>query len=101
LANEVSLLNSISEGFPKAMKTKQGKDAFLESFASIIDGVNKTVEQAENELAQTSKEREDVNGKYNAAMEKQRNYFKAVKEFQEECTKNEAYEEILRQEESA
>jgi len=101
LSQEVSILNSISEGFPKAMKTKPGKDSFIESFATIIDGVNKTLEHADKELSQQNLTREKLNTKYNSLMEKQRNYFKAVKEFQEECAKNEAYEEILGQEEES
>jgi hypothetical protein len=38
-----------------------------------------------------------VTEKYNRLLEKQRNYFKAVKEFQEECYKNEKLQALVSQ----
>jgi len=95
MANEVTLLNQISEGFPKAMKSKPGRDNLIEQLKNILEGVAKTFEQAEKELKQETSTKEALNEKYNALLEKQRTYFKTVKEFQDECFKNEKLTETL------
>jgi len=95
MSNEVSLLNSIVEGFPNSAKSKPGQTQFLEKFTQILEGIEKTKEQKNKELSNEKTALEALTQKYNKLLEKQRNYFKAVKEFQEECYKNEKYQEAL------
>ncbi len=51
--------------------------------------------QAEKQLNNEVTSREVLNSKYNVLLEKQRNYFKAVKEFQDECFRNERLTESI------
>ena len=55
--NEVSLLESIVEGFPKAVKTKQGREMFLQSFAETVSNLDKNVTQMQGSV---QKERESL-----------------------------------------
>jgi len=97
MSNEVNLLNEITEGFPAAMKNKANREKFMEGCQSILSGVGKQQEQSDKELTQENAAKEALNHKYNVLLEKQRNYFKGVKEFQEECFKNERLTEALEQ----
>jgi hypothetical protein len=93
MSKEVDLLNSVIDGFPKAMRSKPQKEQFLASFKNILSGVEQSHEHVNKALNQAKEEREALTQKYNKLVEKQRNYFKAVKEFQEECFKNEKLSE--------
>jgi len=95
MTKEVTLLNSIVEGFPKAMKTKGGQANLLQQLALIVSGVDQNKESADKELAAERATLGALNDKYGKLLEKQRNYFKAVKEFQEECYKNEKLQAMI------
>jgi len=95
MENEVKLLNSIIEGFPEAMKSKSRQAAFLDSFDKIVQGINANKDHLKGEKERESLERDVLAQKQTKMQEKQRKYFKAVKEFQEECFKNEKYAETL------
>lgn len=101
MTNEDNLLNSIIDGFPKALKSSQkGKESFLASFQGILQNVNANKEHVEKERSGEAATRDALNHKYAALLEGQRNYFKAVKEFQEECVKNEKLTEALQREQA-
>ena len=76
-------LNDFLKG--KDIPIEQVDERFLESFKEILSGIKTTSDAADKELANEVTTREVLNNKYNVLLEKQRNYFKAVKEFQEEC----------------
>ena len=77
------------------MKSEKGKASFLESFKEILSGIKSTSDVADKQLAAEVAVRELRNTKYNQLLEKQRNYFKAVKEFQDECLRNERLTESI------
>jgi len=89
MQQEVKLLNSVVEGFPTAMKSKGGREKLLSQFQKILEGVDKQKEQVEKEYQIEKTGLDALKDKHSALLEKQRNYFKAVKEFQDECVKNE------------
>jgi len=102
MTNEDNLLNSIIDGFPKAQKSSQkAKESFLASFQGILQNVNANKDHVEKERAAEAATRDALNQKYAALLEGQRNYFKAVKEFQEECVKNEKLTEAFQREQAA
>lgn len=102
MTNEDNLLNSIIDGFPKAQKSSQkAKESFLASFQGILQNVNANKDHVEKERAAEAATRDALNHKYASLLEGQRNYFKAVKEFQEECVKNEKLTEALQREQAA
>lgn len=95
MENEDKLLNSINDGFPKAIKSKTGTTSFLESFTGILGNVETNKEHAKKEYENECVMRDALQQKYSKLLENQRKYFKAVKEFQEECTKNEKLQSSL------
>ena len=56
MANEVSLLDSISAGFPQAQKSKGGKMQFSQSFAEIIESVDNNLEVLRKEYEEERSE---------------------------------------------
>jgi len=93
--NEVQLLESIIEGFPKSLKDKGSQQNFLTAFQQMLGGIEQTKAKVSTDLSAEKASLEVLSNKYNKLLEKQRNYFKAVKEFQDECFKNEKLLEAL------
>lgn len=52
LQKEMKVLNSISDNFAMAMKSKENKATFLQQFESIVRGVEDTAAKQENNLSQ-------------------------------------------------
>jgi hypothetical protein len=95
LQKQTSLLNSIQEAFPIAVKTSQGKENFLNSVTSILDGVRKSKSKVSKDLATEVLAFELLNTKYSEIVEIERQYFKLLKDFQDECVKNERLLEMI------
>ena len=89
LEKEVTLLNSIHDNFNKAMSSPATKTQFLQQFEQIVNGVLNNKSKVEERKSNEKKKRDELNEQYLGLVEKQRQYFKTVKEFQEECRKNE------------
>eukprot|EP00457_Paulinella_chromatophora_P004194 gb/GEZN01004204.1/.p1 GENE.gb/GEZN01004204.1/~~gb/GEZN01004204.1/.p1 ORF type:complete len:633 (+),score=181.02 gb/GEZN01004204.1/:47-1945(+) len=95
MTQEVKLLNQIVENFPTAMKTKGGRDQFLNTFDQILSGVEKQKDQGEKDYDQERALLDVMKSKHNNLLSKQRAYFKAVKDYEEECFRNEKLEAAL------
>ena len=89
IQKNVKLLNSISDNFDVAMKSQQTKNEYLEQCDQIVRGVESTVVKQEGILSKKTDQVEELQETHSKLVEKQRSYFKAVKDFQDECTKNE------------
>ena len=89
IQKNVKLLNSISDNFDVAMKNVQAKGEYLNQCEQIVKGVESTVVKQEGILSKKTDEVAELRETHTALVEKQRAYFKAVKDFQDECTKNE------------
>lgn len=89
LSREVSILNSIHDNYKTAMSTKQNREKFIESLDNIIKSVNQNLEKEDNKQTKEKKNFDELNQRYLKLVEKERNFYKATKEFQEECKKNE------------
>jgi len=89
LQNQLTILESIVENFNIGMKTKPAQEAMVKQFGLMMEGVELSKVEADSQLSEVKMEEEMLVSKYNKLMEGQRAYFKAVKEFQEECTLNE------------
>ena len=97
MGNEKSLLESIITQYPTASKQKGGKDNFVTNMEGVIHGVDKQRAVKQGELDKEKGARDGLIAQYNALTEKQRNYFKTVKEFQMECVRNEKLLEMIEQ----
>uniref|UniRef100_A0A7N4P9A0 Coiled-coil domain-containing protein 93 n=1 Tax=Sarcophilus harrisii TaxID=9305 RepID=A0A7N4P9A0_SARHA len=89
LEKEISLLNSIHENFQQAMASSAARDQFLRQMEQIVDGIKQNRMKLEKKKQENKMRRDQLNDEYLELLEKQRLYFKTVKEFKEECRKNE------------
>jgi hypothetical protein len=99
MQTEVKLLNSIIEMFPSAV-LKGGPAAraeFIAKLEQILEGVASNKSHVQLESAAVAQRKELLLSKYNSLLDKQRHYFKVVKEFQDECFKNEQLQQIVDQ----
>lgn len=89
LSKEVNLLNSILDNFTTAMSSLNTRDQFLSQFQQIVDGICQNNIRVEKKKQEEKMKRDQLNDTYLDLVEKQRLYFKTVKDFKEECRKNE------------
>ncbi|KAM8857193.1 coiled-coil domain-containing protein 93 isoform 2-T2 [Synchiropus picturatus] len=109
LEKEVSLLNSIHDNFQQAMSSSAARAQFLQQMEQIVEGIKQsrirvtmTTErscfrvtsaspshQMEKKKQENKMRRDQLNDEHLELLDKQRLYFKTVKDFKEECRKNE------------
>ncbi|XP_056389593.1 coiled-coil domain-containing protein 93 [Hyla sarda] len=89
LEKEVNLLNSIHDNFQQAMASTGTREQFLRQMEQIVDGIRQNRNKMEKKKQENKMRRDQLNDEYLEMLEKQRLYFKTVKEFKEECRKNE------------
>nr|ACQ63055.1 coiled-coil domain containing 93 (predicted) [Dasypus novemcinctus] len=89
LEKEISLLNSIHENFSQAMASPAARDQFLRQMEQIVEGIKQSRMKMEKKKQENKMRRDQLNDQYLELLEKQRLYFKTVKEFKEEGRKNE------------
>ncbi|XP_076328201.1 coiled-coil domain-containing protein 93-like isoform X2 [Tachypleus tridentatus] len=89
LNKEVNLLNSILDNFTEAMSSSATKGQFLTQFEQIVEGIRQNRLKVEKKKQVDKMKRDQLNDQYLDLVEKQRLYFKTVRDFKEECRKNE------------
>lgn len=89
LDKEIGLLNSVLENFTEAMSNPATKDQFLEQFEQIVEGVKQNRLKVEKKRQEAKMSRDRLHDSLLELVDKQRLYFRTVKEFKEECRKNE------------
>jgi hypothetical protein len=71
------------------MSSDKNKESFLQQVQQILDGIKQDKDQLSQRCLEEKKQRDKLNTVYLELIEKQRTYYKTVKDFQEECRKNE------------
>lgn len=89
LVKEVDLLNSIQDNFTEAMSSSSTKEEFLSQLEQIVDRIVQNKAKGEKKKQEEKMHRDALNDQLLDLIEKQRLYFKTVKDFKEECRKNE------------
>ena len=89
LKKEVRLLNSISDNFDVAMTDVYTKEEYLNQCSEIVKGAESTLIQQKQIKDDCEIEGNSLKSKLNALVNEQRAYYKAIKDFQIECDKNE------------
>nr|XP_058908521.1 coiled-coil domain-containing protein 93 isoform X2 [Kogia breviceps] len=84
LEKEISLLNSVHENFSQAMASPASRDQFLRQMEQIVEGIKQSRMKMEKKKQENKMRRDQLNDQYLELLEKQRLYFKTVKEFKEE-----------------
>lgn len=90
LEKEVNLLSSIHDSFEQAVKaSSSSKEQFLGQLEKILAGVMKNKDNVDKRKRNEKMKRDTLHDQYLAVVEQQRQYFKSVREFKEECRKSE------------
>ena len=89
LTKEISIHSSVVAQYPKVVGSESGKAALLEQMTSIASGVQDNLTRASKRHADESARRAEAEEALKRVAQRQRAYFKAVRDFQEECTRNE------------
>ncbi len=96
LEKEVNLLNSIHDSFEQAaLASSSSQDQFMQQMENILKGVMKNKDNVDKKKRNEKMKRDMLNDQYLDTLEKQRIYFKSIREFKEECRKNEAIQAKL------
>ncbi|KAM6934664.1 coiled-coil domain-containing protein 93 [Xenentodon cancila] len=96
LEKEVNLLNSIHDNFQQAMSSAAAKEQFLRQLEQIVEGIKQSRIKMERKKQENKMRRDQLNDEYLELLDKQRLYFKTVKDFKEECRRNETLLSKLR-----
>ncbi|PRP79347.1 hypothetical protein PROFUN_12948 [Planoprotostelium fungivorum] len=89
LSKEVSILNSVHDNYKTVQNNRNGKEQLLTQLTGITTSVATTLGKSEQKLNAERENRSKIGDAYAAVLEQERLYYKAVKEFQTECKKNE------------
>ena len=95
LTREVGILESIQENYATALKSKGGKQKLAESMANIEEAVHKNLTTARDKLTEERARATALDETHSKAIERERQYYKAAKDFQDECSRTEQLQEEL------
>uniref|UniRef100_A0A8D3E2N8 Coiled-coil domain-containing protein 93 n=1 Tax=Scophthalmus maximus TaxID=52904 RepID=A0A8D3E2N8_SCOMX len=73
----------------RAMSSSAAKEQFLRQMEQIVEGIKQSRIKMEKKKQENKMRRDQLNDEYLELLDKQRLYFKTVKDFKEECRKNE------------
>ncbi|MFT7815825.1 coiled-coil domain-containing protein 93 [Arapaima gigas] len=73
----------------RAMASSGAKEQFLRQMEQIVEGIKQNRMKMEKKKQENKMRRDQLNDEYLELLEKQRLYFKTIKDFKEECRKNE------------
>lgn len=90
MQKELSLLNSISENYPEAMKTSGGKEEFITQFQNILESVRQSKIKVEQKSSEVKQERDNLCLSLQTLIEQQRKYVTAIRQLSIEYRKHEA-----------
>eukprot|EP00117_Sycon_ciliatum_P001336 scpid63955/ scgid7041/ Coiled-coil domain-containing protein 93 len=96
LQKEVNLLNSIHDNFQQAMASEANKKQFLKQMEGIVDGIKANKSKVDKRRQDEKGRRDESNERYLQLVDQERLYYKTVRDFQEECSKNDTLIRKLR-----
>jgi hypothetical protein len=89
MEREYKTVTSIHENFDTAMSSERSKELYLKQFDQILENIRNEKTKFEKKQEEEKTQKDRANDDYLSLVDKQRQYYKTVKEFQEECRKNE------------
>jgi len=92
---EVKYLEDIVKAYENSVKDRSSRERLLGSLNTIVTQIGINIEKKEAELVKEKDTASELNEKLRAALEKERAFFTATRDFQEECKKNEQLEQKL------
>ena len=94
---EVDILNSIIDTFNTALKSKQGKDSFIKQLDDMNAGLAKNLAKKKDLLKAAADRANDAHASYANLVEQHRKYHSAIKDFHDECQKNDVLQARIAQ----
>ena len=95
LNKQKNVLTSVMENFEKGMQSRQGKEQYLQQMEQIVIGLQQSLGMKRDAEKKVNTAKEKANAEHRRLVEAQRGYLAMVKEFQDECQKNERLEAEL------
>lgn len=89
LEKEESILQSVHDTFVQSMKSSKGQKEFLDQLKEISKSVNANLMNAVQKRDARKAERDAREIEYTTLMNQQREYLESLKDFRDECNKNE------------
>ena len=86
---ELDLMNQIYNQYTQIAGDTGKKENYNREMLRIKGDIEVSVGKIRNKVEVSTASRDTLHDRYNALQEQQRAYFKACREFQEECDKNE------------
>lgn len=86
---QVSLLQSVSDQYDAAVSSRGGREALLGQLKKINEGLSSSLSQQQATEAERQSALQASQTEHQSLTDQERKYFKAVKDFQEECDINE------------
>ncbi|XP_050537401.1 coiled-coil domain-containing protein 93 [Daktulosphaira vitifoliae] len=88
LNKELSLLSSILDAYPEAMKSPEAKEQFLRQLENIDVSVKQTLDKVENKRNNEQSVKSNLNNQLSSCVSAHRQYLSAVKQLEYEIQKN-------------
>lgn len=85
LSKEVKILESIEQQYKTAVRSKAGREAFQTQIAALLTSVDQSLTQTTQQHDQLKERFDGLNEKYLDLANRERQYFKAVKQLQTEA----------------
>ncbi|CAF1612104.1 unnamed protein product [Adineta ricciae] len=89
ITNEIMLIESVNEGYPRAIVSTSGKELFLKQLEAIVESVKQNRLKIERRQQEEKSKRDTLNIQFTQLIEKARQYAKVFKDFQEAIRENE------------
>ena len=90
LEQETTLIGSVHSSFATAMKSSKGQAQFLEQMDKFVGSARGLGERQREQLAKRQRQRDAKAAEHDGMADKQRAYFRAVKQLQQQAERNEA-----------
>ncbi len=88
MEKEHSLLQSVEENFNLASRSDQGREQLLHQLDHVLAGLRARLSQIQTKFARSKEELDLKSAEYHKLLGSQREYFRAVKDFQNECDRH-------------
>ncbi|CAF0846231.1 unnamed protein product [Rotaria sp. Silwood1] len=89
MTKEITLIESINEGYPQAILSSTGKEHFLKQLEGIVESVKQSRTKIDRRQQEEKSKRDILNIQLAQLIEKARQYAKVLKDFQEAIRENE------------
>ena len=89
MAKEVKLLESVNENYTTVQASTKGKEQLIAQMTGIVESLTQNLEKMQSREAREKENRDKLKETQLSLYEKERAYYKAVKDYETECSKNE------------